>query len=87
VLSGLTNIWLVLSAALLLRRRSGPRRLLLAGLAVAAAINAMWLVLFEGFSDLRIGYYFWTVSFVLMAAASRRDRLQPALTAASPHGA
>jgi hypothetical protein len=70
VLSGLTNGWLVLSVVLLLRRRVGPRRLLVAGLSVAAAINAMWVVLFEGFSDLRIGYYLWTVSFVLLAAAA-----------------
>jgi hypothetical protein len=43
---------------------------LVAGLSVAAAINAMWVALFGGFSDLRIGYYLWTVSFVLLAAAA-----------------
>jgi hypothetical protein len=70
VLSGLTNGWLVLSVTMLLRRRVGARRLLVAGLGVAALINAMWLVLFGGFGDLRIGYYLWTISFALLAAAA-----------------
>jgi hypothetical protein len=70
VLSGLTNVWLVLAVVLLLRREVRPRRVLVAGLFVAAVINAMWVVLFDGFGDLRIGYYLWTVSFVLLAAAA-----------------
>lgn len=77
VLSGLTNGWLVLSVVLLSRRHVSHRRLLVAGLLVAAGINAMWVVLFGGFGDLRIGYYLWTASFVLLATVSLAAR--PAL--------
>ena len=71
VMSGLSNLWFVMSLAVL---AVWPRRLnraILWGLALLAVVNALWLVLSDNRADLRIGYYLWLGSFVVLAATAR----------------
>ena len=72
VLSGLTNGWFLFSVAALSRRRVAPQRVLLWGSILAVLLNAYWFMAFDDASDLRVGYYMWLASFVLLAGTAYR---------------
>lgn len=70
--SALTN--LVFIAALAVLGWGPPRasRGVFWGLLLAALLNTHWFLLFDDPSDLRIGYYTWVASFVILAVAAYR---------------
>lgn len=72
VASGLTNVLFLAVAVALLRRTGAAGRRTEAAVAAAAAINLIWLASFT--SDLRIGYYLWVGSFVILGLAVHRER-------------
>ena len=74
VLSGLTNGWFLFSVAAHKVRPGISKRILFWGSLLAALINTQWFVLSDssGRAQLRIGYYLWFASFLLLAAAARR---------------
>jgi hypothetical protein len=68
--SGLTNLVLLASVAVLLTGSIRAKRTL-AWIALAACvINCQWFVLDTDRADLRIGYYLWWASFAILAAAA-----------------
>jgi hypothetical protein len=79
VLSGLTNGWFLFSIAALTVWPVLARRALFWGLLLAALVNAQWFVLSgSDRAHLRIGYYLWLASFLLLAGATSRARSAPA---------
>jgi hypothetical protein len=72
-MSGLSNLLFVAVAALLLLQRTRPvaRRIEVA-MWVAIAANLMWFT--QGISYLRIGYYLWVLSFVILELAVHERR-------------
>ena len=71
--SGLSNLLFVTVAALLLLQRARPvaARIEVA-MWVAIAANLMWFT--QGISYLRIGYYLWVLSFVILELAVHERR-------------
>jgi hypothetical protein len=66
--SALTNLIILASIPVVLRS-SGRMRTRLAWVALGAGvINAQWWILNQGRADLRIGYYLWWASFIVLAA-------------------
>jgi hypothetical protein len=72
VLSAITNVWFVFVLATLWRSSAAPRRALAWGSLAAAMLNTHWLILYKPRSELRVGYYFWWISSVALAAAALR---------------
>lgn len=70
VISALSNLWFVLSFALHAFFPMKSRGVVFGGLVVAALVNTFWLLLAD-IGDLRIGYYLWLGSFVILALATR----------------
>ena len=77
VASGLTNLLFVAVAAFLLLRRVAGMRTEVA-VWVAVATNLVWLGTSAG--ELRVGYFFWAASFVVLALAVRGRRQTPPAT-------
>ena len=76
VLSGLTNVWFLVSvAALTLWPFLSPRRLG-AGLLLATLVNGSWLT--NSPEDLRVGYYLGLAAFPLLAVACWASSRVPA---------
>jgi hypothetical protein len=76
VLSGLTNVWFLVSvAALTLWPFLSPRRLG-AGLLLATLVNGSWLT--NSPEYLRAGYYLWLTAFPLLAVACWSSSRVPA---------
>ena len=71
VLSGLTNIGFLASVAVLAFWPQRYTRAIFRGLVLATIINALWFVLSAERGDLRIGYYLWLGSFMVLAEAAR----------------
>jgi hypothetical protein len=71
VLSGLTNPWFLASLAVLAFWSPRFTREVFWGLALATLINTLWFVVPSERGDLRIGYYLWLGSFIVLAAAAR----------------
>ncbi len=71
VISGLSNLWFVVALAALLLRRRGYHPGIFWGLALSVLVNVLWFVLANERGDLRIGYYLWLGSFVVLAVAAR----------------
>ena len=71
VLSGLTNIGFLASVAVLAFWPQRFTRAIFCGLVLATIINALWFVLSDERGDLRIGYYLWLGSFIVLAMAAR----------------
>ena len=71
VLSALTNIGFVASAAILASWPQRFRRGTFWSLVLATIVNTLWFVLSDERSDLRIGYYLWLSSFIVLAVAAR----------------
>jgi hypothetical protein len=74
VASGLTNFLMVASLPIVLERTRRPRILLvaLAWAAVGATmLNAQW-VIDKDWTDLRVGYYLWWGSFILLSVGAFR---------------
>jgi hypothetical protein len=71
--SGLSNLLFVVVAALLLLRRARPVAMRIeVAMWVAIAANLMWFT--QGISYLRIGYYLWVLSFVILELAVHERR-------------
>jgi len=83
VLSAFTN--LVVLVAMLRPSQSGARRARRMAVALTGAvlINAHWFLLSGERFDLRVGYYLWWLSFVLLALGFRR-LARGALTPVAP---
>lgn len=64
VCSGITNIAFVLGFGLLLRRPAGSKQPLAWLLLISAAVDSHWI--FETGDELRVGYWMWLGSFVLL---------------------
>jgi len=73
VLSALTNIAFLAAAAVLTSWPQRFRRGIFWSLMSAAIINALWLVLSAERGDLRIGYYLWLSSFIVLAVVARSN--------------
>ena len=71
VLSALTNIGFLAAVAALAFWLQRLSRGVFGGLVLATIINALWFVLSDDRGDLRIGYYLWLSSFIVLAAAAR----------------
>jgi hypothetical protein len=66
--SGLSNLLFVAVAALLLLQRARPvAKGIEVAMWVAIAANLLWFT--QGTSHLRIGYYLWVLSFVILELA------------------
>jgi hypothetical protein len=71
--SGLSNLLFVAVAALLLLQRARPvAKGIEVAMWVAIAANLMWFT--QGISYLRIGYYLWVLSFVILELAVHERR-------------
>jgi hypothetical protein len=71
VLSALTNIGFVISAAMLAAWPQRFQRGIFWFLVLASIVNALWFVLSDERGHLRIGYYLWLSSFIALAVAAR----------------
>ena len=67
VASGLTNVLFVAALMAMVQQRSGARSIwwIGAALLLAVVINAQWLVISP--VELKVGYYCWLASFMLLA--------------------
>ena len=72
--SALTNLVMLASIPILLRCSDRKRTVLAWVAAGAGVINAQWWVLDSARADLRIGYYLWWLSFIVLAAGVFRMR-------------
>ena len=71
--SGLSNLLFVAVAALLLLQRARPVAMRIeVAMWVAIAANLQWFT--QGISHLRIGYYLWVLSFVILELAVHERR-------------
>jgi hypothetical protein len=75
-LSGLTNLLVPISIVAIARRSTGSLTLRLIGwlLLGAGAINSTWFALGADRAELRIGYYLWVASFLMLSVAALRRR-------------
>ena len=71
VLSALTNVGFLASVAILAFSRQRFRRWTFWFLVTATIVNSLWFVLSDQRSDLRIGYYLWLGSFIVLAVTAR----------------
>lgn len=78
--SALTNFIILASIPVVLRSSSRMRTRLAWAPLGAGVINDQWWVFDQGRADLRIGYYWWWASFIVLAAGvfrmSRGERSQ-----------
>jgi hypothetical protein len=71
-LSALTNVWFLVALAILVLWPHRTKRGVFWGLVFAALLNTLWLLFFgDDLDELRMGYYLWLSSYLLLAAAAR----------------
>ncbi len=78
VISGLTNLWFIVSVAILAAWPERSVHHVLWGLVLCALVNALWFVLAEARGDLLVGYYVWFSAFVVLATAAHLISAQAA---------
>lgn len=83
-LSGLTNALVPVALVQFARNARPAARRLGWALLIAALVNASWLVLGGDPGGLRLGYYLWLASFVVLAAAGFRIARVDTVAAATP---
>jgi hypothetical protein len=84
VTSGFSNLVFLLASVLVASQPARYARRVRGLLVVVTLLNAQWLWLVGGPSDLRVGYYLWLLSFAALATSahlSARDasNVQPAV--------
>ena len=72
VLSGLSNGWFLFTVAALTSLPRVSRRVLVRGTMLCALVNAQWFLLSNSSdrADLRIGYFLWLTSFLVLVWAA-----------------
>ena len=70
--SALTNGWFVISLAVLILSQHRFILVILWGLVLATLVNTLWFVLDGDRSDLRVGYYLWLASFLVLTTGAWR---------------
>lgn len=74
ILSGMTNGWFVFSVLALAIWSAIPRRLVFWGLLLSALVNSVWFTVTDSgdlfWTVLRIGYYLWYASFLMLTFAA-----------------